>query len=206
MGAAVRACSLIGASVAASCMTTLLLVSPSIAAQRSRSPSTDTLPSVNRDTTAASQFRQRLEAYLVLRETLARTLKPLSVSPDAAELGARKEALAASLRSARQGARQGNLIPAAMAATITRIVAADFKRRQAVAERATLEEVPRRQPVINGTYPTEEALPTVPPLLLNALPQLPNHLQYRFYGRHVLVLDSDVQMIVDYVPNALPPH
>jgi hypothetical protein len=46
----------------------------------------------------------------------------------------------------------------------------------------------------------------VPPLLLLSLPALPDNLQYRFYGRHLVVLDGDALIIVDYVANVLPPH
>ena len=46
----------------------------------------------------------------------------------------------------------------------------------------------------------------MPPLLLSRLPRLPDNLQYRFYGRHVVLLDGDLQIIVDYIPNVLPPH
>jgi len=62
------------------------------------------------------------------------------------------------------------------------------------------------RPVINKTYPADAALPTVPPLLLSELPRLPDNLQYRFFGRHVAILDGDVQIILDFVADALPPH
>ena len=62
------------------------------------------------------------------------------------------------------------------------------------------------RPVINRTFPEDAALPTVPPLLLSKLPQLPDNLQYRFFGRHLVILDADTQIIIDYVANALPPH
>ena len=46
----------------------------------------------------------------------------------------------------------------------------------------------------------------MPPLLLRELPRLPDNLQYRFFGRHVVLLDGDTQLIVDYIANVLPPH
>jgi hypothetical protein len=46
----------------------------------------------------------------------------------------------------------------------------------------------------------------VPPLLLSTLPRLPDNLQYRFYGRHLVILDGDVQIIVDVIANVLPAH
>jgi len=153
------------------------------------------------------EFQQQLDLYRKLRSDLIRKLKPISTTPDAAELRARQDALAAALKAARAGAKQGNVVNPAVAAHITRIVTADFRRRNAAAERATLKEVPRLpRPAINQAYPADEALPTVPPLLLAALPRLPDNLQYRFFGRHVAILDGDVQIIIDYVADALPPH
>jgi hypothetical protein len=38
------------------------------------------------------------------------------------------------------------------------------------------------------------------------LPGLPDNLQYRFYGRHLVILDGDLQIITDYVSNVLPPR
>ena len=153
------------------------------------------------------EFEHQLDSYLKLRAELIRKLKPLSTTPDAAELGARQDALAAAIKAARATAKQGDLVNPVVAAHITRIVTADFRRRNAAAEQAALKEVPRApRPAINRTYPADAALPTVPPLLLSELPRLPDNLQYRFFGRHIAILDGDVQIIVDYVADTLPPH
>ena len=153
------------------------------------------------------EFQRQLDLYLKLREELSRKLKPLSLTPSADELSARQTALANAISSARQGAKHGNLVNPAVAAHITRIVTADFRRRNPAAENAALKEVPRApRPVINKAYPADAALPTVPPLLLADLPRLPDNLQYRFFGRHIAILDGDVQIIIDYVADALPAH
>jgi hypothetical protein len=161
---------------------------------------------VNPRATALADFQARLEQYLELRASLAGKLKPLSVTAESAELSARQESLAAAMRTARRNAKRGDLIPAGVAEQIGRTIAADLKRRRADVEKATLADVPDRQPVINKTYPAPEALPTVPPLLLANLPRLPDNLQYRYYGRSVVLLDGDLEIIVDYIPNVLPPH
>jgi hypothetical protein len=163
-------------------------------------------PAQNAQAAAMQEFQQRLQKYLELREALSNKLKSLSPT-DGAELTARQEALAAAMQTARKGAKQGDLIPAPVAVQIAETVVADYKRRQPTAKRAVLEEVPAApRPVINKTYPVQAALPTVPPLLLNSLPKLPDNLQYRFFGRHVVILDGDLQIITDYILNVLPPH
>lgn len=153
------------------------------------------------------EFQDRLAKYLQLRSDLAKKLKPLSPTADAAQLAARQESLAAALREVRTGARRGDLIPPAVDALIRATVADDLRRRQPSERRAAFQEVPDAAvPVINNMYPAKAALPTVPPLLLKNLPLLPDNLQYRFFGRHMVILDGDTQIIVDYMTDVLPPH
>jgi hypothetical protein len=161
----------------------------------------------NPQAASLAEFQKRLDAYLALREDLSKKLKPMSPTADAAQLTTRQESLAAALRTARKNAKQGDLIPAPVAETIAVTVREDFHVRNPQVKKATLEEVPNSPlPTINKMYPAQAALPTVPPLLLEKLPRLPDNLQYRFYGRHVVILDGDTQIITDYIANVLPPH
>lgn len=160
---------------------------------------------VNQQAAAQKDFQDRLNGYIALRTSLAKKLEPLSTTPSAADLQARQQALAAALRTARAKARPGDMIPTPVQEQIRRVVHADMKRRAPAAKQATLEEVPQGPlPGINKNYPEQAALPTVPPLLLANLPHLPDNLQYRFYGRHVVLLDGDTEIVVDYVRDALP--
>jgi hypothetical protein len=160
---------------------------------------------VNQQAAGLSEFSKRMQAYLRLREDLGKKLERLAPTSNASDLQARQEALASGLRNARAGAKQGDLIPAAVQEQIRKTVIADFRRRTPATKRAALEEVPEGpMPGINAQYPDRAALPTVPPLLLANLPQLPDNLQYRFFGRHVIILDGDVEIVVDYVANAVP--
>jgi len=162
---------------------------------------------VNAEAAALQEFQMRLDGYLKLRASLVKGLKPLAPTPNPAELAARQTALAAAIKKARAAARPGDLVPQNVAAQIAKAIGDDFTRRSAADERATFSEVPNAvRPAINQTYPADAALPTVPPLLLLNLPRLPDNLQYRFYARHMLLLDADAQIIVDYIPNVLPPH
>jgi hypothetical protein len=161
--------------------------------------------SANPEAVALAEFSERLKAYVALRAKLAGKLEPLSPTVSASELQARQDALAAALRTARARARPGDLIPQAVRKQIRETVAADFRRRQPATQRAALEEVPTGPlPGINKNYPERAALPTVPPLLLQNLPPLPDNLQYRFFGRHLIILDGDVEIVLDYVQNVLP--
>jgi len=164
-------------------------------------------PNANPQATALAEFQSRLQGYLDLRTRLSGKLKPLSPTADSAELAARQDTLAAAIRDARKGAKPGDMIPTQVAGQIRTTVAEDFRRRNADAKRAVFNEVPGGiQPVVNKAIPDAAALATVPPLLLNNLPRLPDNLQYRFMARHVILLDGDTRLIVDYILNVLPPH
>jgi len=156
---------------------------------------------------ALYDFSERLNAYLKLRQDLGHKLEPLAPTPSASQLQARQQALAAAVRNARKNARPGDLIPRRVQDLIRQAVHADLIRRKAGDTRAALAEVPDGPlPGINRNYPERAALATVPPLLLANLPPLPDNLQYRFFGRHVLILDGDVEIMMDYVRNTLPPR
>jgi hypothetical protein len=158
---------------------------------------------VNGQAAALQDFQMRLKAYVDLRRSLAQKQKPLSTTPSPAELARRQQALAAAIQMARATAKRGDIIPPLVAAQIEAAIRADLKTRSASDKRATLAEVPAAvKPAINQTYPSD-AVATVPPLLLTNLPRLPDNLQYRFYGRHMLLLDTDAQIIVDYIADVL---
>lgn len=160
---------------------------------------------VNTQAAALNEFSKRLQAYLHLREDVGRALEPLAPTASASELQGRQQSLAAALRNARARAKPGDLIPMGVQQQIRETVHADFERRTPATKKASLEEVPKGpMPAINTNYPEQAALPTVPPLLLASLPRLPDNLQYRFFGRHVVILDGDVEIVIDYVQNALP--
>jgi hypothetical protein len=164
-------------------------------------------PQTNPQAEALAGFQERLQKYLELREQMADKLKPLAQTSNAAELTTRQESVAAALRDVRKNAKPGDLIPTRVAGQIRTIVAAYFRGKDAATKRAVFEEVPEHlRPAINKTMPDTAALATVPPGLLNNLPRLPDNLQYRFVGRHIVLLDGDTRLIMDYILNVLPAH
>jgi hypothetical protein len=56
---------------------------------------------------------------------------------------------------------------------------------------------------INGTYPEDKPLSTVPPNILAVLPSLPDDIRYRFLGRHLILLDTRANLILDRMPCAI---
>jgi hypothetical protein len=161
-------------------------------------------PAATLDPAVAREFQRRLGSYVHLRNGLAAKLKPLSPTSSAADLKAREESLAAAIKSARRGAKPGDLIPHPVAVFITRVVAEDLKTRTPTERTGVFAELPRGvRPVVNTNYPEGAAMPTVPPLLLSKLPVLPDNLQYRFFGNAIVLVDADSHVIIDVIPDAL---
>jgi hypothetical protein len=185
---------------------TLVMISAPVRAQ-APAASAQKSPPANPKAVAVAEFQDRLQKYLQLRQQLGDKLKPLNQTANASELASRQEALAAALRAVRKDAKPGDLITPRVAAQIRTIVADYFRQKDASTQRAVFEEVPEGlRPVVNKTMPDSAALATVPPVLLNNMPRLPDNLQYRFVGRHIVLLDGDTRLMMDYILNVLPVH
>jgi len=57
---------------------------------------------------------------------------------------------------------------------------------------------------VNAEYPPGAPRSTVPPSVLLTLPPLPACLHYRFVDRDLVLVDSVAQLIVDFLPAAVP--
>jgi len=58
---------------------------------------------------------------------------------------------------------------------------------------------------INGSYPEGKPFSTMPPSILAILPTLPDDIEYRFLGRHLILLDTEASVILDRIPYAIQP-
>ena len=149
----------------------------------------------------AADFTARVEAYMDLRRTLEKGLPPLTVTDNPAEITRAERALARRIRLARAGARQGDIF--------TPDVQTDFRRVLLVETDAeTLTVIMDDNPGaftrrINATYPKERPLATMPANLLAVLPRLPDDIQYRFLGSHLVLHDIRANVILDRLPCAI---
>jgi hypothetical protein len=129
--------------------------------------------------------------------------------PQNAELGVRtrQNVLADALRQKiRPAARQGDLIPQAVATVIKRQVADLFNglKRPLLLDELAEQNEGQHAAVSTIALNQHVAAPLVPPLLLDALPALPAQLEYDFLGRTLILRDVDADVVVDYLPDALP--
>ena len=150
---------------------------------------------------AADAFRTGVDRYVELRQGIEGTMAPRRVTTDPAEILGREQALGAAVQAARPDARQGEIFSAATVADFRRIIAADRVRRSEGDQAAIMSEVPAASPRVNEPYPALSPVATFPPLLLAALPRLPDDLEYRFMGRQLIIRDTRTNLVVDYLPD-----
>jgi hypothetical protein len=147
-----------------------------------------------------TEFRAHVAQYLELRQALEVGLPPLTLTDDPADILRAERALARRIRRARES-RQGQLFTPSIAAEFRRVLRLETDAH-------TLEAILDENPGafshdINGTYPKERPVSTVPANLLAILPELPDDIQYRFLGRHLVLHDTRANVILDRIRCAL---
>jgi len=150
-------------------------------------------------------FFDRVRAYMKIHDTAEARVPSLKETSDPKQVSGRERALADQIRVERAGAQQGDVFSPSAAKEIGIVVADDFNERPLRDQKAILVEVPVKvPPSINTDYPTTLPLATVPPGLLLKLPTLPEELEYRFLGRHLILRDIKANLIVDFIPDVVP--
>ena len=189
-----------------------LLVSCSSSAHQAPRSDPQELPkgsNVNPDAGLVAAFTAKVQAYDKLRKDLAKDSPPLKETTNPAEIANAEKALAAKIRAARANAKRGDIFTPATEAMFRRLIrppmvtGPDAKENKAIVK----EDAPKPGEVpfkINGEYPKDAPQSTVPPDVLKALPQLPEELQYRIVGKHLVLLCVHGNLIIDYMHNAIP--
>ena len=157
-------------------------------------------------------FVRRVNDYVALRNQLAGKVGPIDETKSQAEIAARAATLAHLISDARKDAVQGAIFtPAASAQFVTLLKRESRVRPDSVKETREDQEdehrtegLPDFVPQVNQLFPTSYPLPTFPPALLALLPSLPKEVEYRIIAHHLLLRDIEANLIVDYVPHAVP--
>jgi len=159
----------------------------------------------NPDAMVLKDFNERIEAYNKLRKKLKADAPALKETEDPAKIKASQDALAAKMREARKDAKPGDIFTPEIRAKFRQLMYPELQGAEGRATKAAIEEdAPENVKFkVNATYPEKEALPTMPPNLLASLPQLPEDLEYRIIGKHLILRDVHANIIVDYIPNAI---
>jgi hypothetical protein len=107
---------------------------------------------------------------------------------------------------ARSRAKRGDIFTPDVEAFLRRLLVRQFAGPEGAEWRASiLEENPIGTSVrINGPYPDEIPLSTMPPQVIEALPKLPQELEFRFIGDRLILFDHHADLMIDCVDRALP--
>ena len=148
-----------------------------------------------------ADFSARVWSYSELRSKLEQGLPPLTVTDDPAEIRSAVHALAQRIRVAREGAQEGEIFTPTISVEFRKVLLSEMNVNTWA---AIMDDNPGEfSNQINGTYPEERPLSTVPPNVLAVLPRLPDDVQYRFVGRHLILLDTRASVILDRIPDAI---
>jgi hypothetical protein len=156
---------------------------------------------------ALAQFQTAIQHYAQLHRQIERQLPPFRAHSDAQDIFESSNAMASALQTARASAREGDIFTPGVAALLRprvsdALAAHGFLPDEMVAD--TLEEADEGAPlpVVNGRFPWRRGA-ALWPCVLEALPELPDELQYRFIGRDLVLVDTHADVIVDILRNAV---
>ena len=148
-----------------------------------------------------ADFDARVLDYFSLRTTLENGLPPQQVTDNPAVNIAIERRLARRIRRARAGARRGAIFTPAISEEFRRILR--LETTPAVLAVIMDDNPGAFSHRINGDYPKRRPLSTMPGRFLLVLPVLPDGLEYRFLGPHLVLHDTRANVILDTMPCAI---
>ena len=155
---------------------------------------------------AVDVFEKQVKGYIELRNKVKANAPKLSKDSTPEQINAYRTALQNSLRSARPNAKRGEFFRPETADYIRRTLKSEFQGKDRQELREQIFETETQGVVLRVNYPYAQSaeLSEMPATLLTKLPQLPKELRYRFVGRNMLLVDRESDVIIDYMPDALP--
>jgi hypothetical protein len=153
------------------------------------------------------EFRERVEDYEKLHKDAEKSVPKLKETSKPEVIAAQQQALVNKIRELRSNARRGDIFTPSATEAIARKIRAVFAGPDAHRVRNTIqagEPLEGFDVQVNQRYPENLPFTTVPPTLLRTLPRLPDEVAYRILGSALLLVDRKANMIVDFMPNAIP--
>jgi len=153
------------------------------------------------------RFEQRVKQYVKLRERVQARVPKLSKDSTPEQIAAFEKASVEALRAGRASAKPGDLFTPDVAKVIRTVLKSEFNPsekkeiRKVVLDNETNIPVPLK---VNYQYPEPKEFVEMQATLLLKLPQLPKQVKYRYVGRNLMLVDSDNNLIIDYMLDALP--
>ena len=157
--------------------------------------------------TAANVFADGVGKYVQMLQNLEGSVPAQKPTNESEEIADRQHQLTGVIANARRGAYEGEIFTNEVAEQFRKIIRKAFQEPGGQAMRKTIQE---RDPVkrivlkVNEVYPDDKPRTTMPPTLLSRLPVLPKELAYRIIGHALVLQGTRTNLIVDFIPNAIP--
>jgi hypothetical protein len=184
---------------------------PATSASPASAPATERVvgPLTPADAQALATMNDRLKEYVDLHMKLERSLPNLPTEATQEQIDKNQRAFEKLMREARATAKPGDIFTPEARPVIQRLLATVFGGPDGKQLKASIMDENPVDPValkltVNGRYPDTVPLTTIPPQLLQTLPQLTEDLEYRFIGDWLILLDTHAHVIADFIDNALP--
>ena len=160
---------------------------------------------VNPDAAVLADFKSRIDAYMKLRKEAVKDAPRLKETNDPAKIRAAQDAMSMHIRAARANATHGDIFTPEIIAKFRRLLSPELKGDDGRDAKAIIkDDAPTNITFkVNAKYPEGAPVPTVPASLLVNLPTLPEPLQFRIIEKHLILVDEDADVIVDYALNII---
>ena len=158
---------------------------------------------------AIQRFNDQVASYMSMRNRVQEHVGVPYVSADSTDIATMQAALADGIRKARPNARPGDFFSADVRVEFRRRIHHALESRN-VSGFGLMTDLERDSPArfcaltVNGNFDWRFG-EMIPAALIEALPDVPWPLQYRFACRNLVLLDVDASLIVDVLPDALAP-
>jgi hypothetical protein len=154
-----------------------------------------------------SEFTKKAKDYVAKEHVLTEDkMKPTS---DVAKLEQQRKQLRDAVQLSRRNAKQGDFFTPDTATIFRKLLANLLNGPDGAKIKISLQHAEpgaSAQFKVNAEFPNQNGQPiqSVPPTVLQALPALPKGLEYCIAGNALALRDSTANLVVDYLPNALP--
>jgi hypothetical protein len=185
----------------------LLLICGAAACEKEPSVPQGPTPDTVDEQKTLDEFQKRINQYVELHKAAEAKLPKLPTDATPEQIDKNQRELLRLISEARAGAKQGELFTPAMETLLRKHLARVFKAPDGPAIKDSVNDenpVGQVTVAVNQRYPDNIPISTMPPDLLQKLPKMPEEMEYRFVGRHLVILDTHAHLIADFVTNAIP--
>ncbi|MEO7190023.1 MAG: hypothetical protein ABI051_03100 [Vicinamibacterales bacterium] len=184
---------------------------PATTASPVSAPATERVvgPLTPADAQALATMNDRLRDYVELHQRIEAALPKLPKDATPEQLDQSQRRFEKKMREARATAKQGDLFTPEATPVIKRLLVSVFEGpdgkqlKSSIMDENTVNASSLKLRV-NSRYPDSVPLTSVPPQVLQTLPELAEDLEYRFVGHWMVLFDSHAHIVADYIPDAIP--